>query len=140
MKTEVTSRLVPLSDSERAPTAGSDDVRGYKVLDRRGEEVGTITDLFVDEADRRVRFLEIKTGGFLGLGGKKALVPIDAVSERRDDHVLRLRDYADHLARAPRCPPGLPDDAYWDGLYRHFGCRPFWSADYRYPSVRRITM
>jgi hypothetical protein len=53
---------------------------------------------------------------------------------------LRIRESADHLARTPACPGGLVDDAYWDGVYGHFGYRPFWSAGYRYPTIRRITM
>ena len=38
-------------------------------------------DLYVDEQERKVRFLDVRAGGFLGIGEKHFLVPVEAVSE-----------------------------------------------------------
>ncbi len=38
-------------------------------------------DLYVDEQERKVRFLDVRAGGFLGAGEKHFLVPVEAVSE-----------------------------------------------------------
>jgi len=35
--------------------------------DKDGRDLGTIEGLLIDEAERKVRFMEVASGGFLGL-------------------------------------------------------------------------
>ena len=45
-------------------------------------------DLYADTEERKVRFLDVGAGGLMGLGVKHFLVPVEAVSEVREDRVV----------------------------------------------------
>jgi sporulation protein YlmC with PRC-barrel domain len=85
--------LVPLSESTLTVSDPRADVRGRKVVDATGEEVGTVDDLLVDDAEVKVRMLRVKHGGFLGIGADHFLIPVDAISSVTDDavHIDRER-------------------------------------------------
>ena len=57
------------------------DIRGKDVNDARGEQIGSVDDLYIDRQERKVRFLEVGAGGFLGLGEKHFLIPVEYVTE-----------------------------------------------------------
>lgn len=40
-----------------------------------------MSDLYIDRHEREVRFLEVGAGGFLGIGKKNYLVPVEAVTQ-----------------------------------------------------------
>jgi sporulation protein YlmC with PRC-barrel domain len=81
-------KLVKLSDSAGFRLEdGVLDVRGLGVFTRDGEQMGTVEDLYVDTVEREVRFLDVSAGGFLGLGEKHFLIPVEAVAEIYDDGV-----------------------------------------------------
>ena len=50
-------QLVKLSDSDFRLEAPEQDVRGLDVYDRDGREIGSVEDLYVDTAERKIRFL-----------------------------------------------------------------------------------
>ena len=63
------------------------DIRGKDVYDARGEQVGSVDDLYVDGRERKVRFLEVGAGGILGIGEMHFLVPVESVTEVGEDRV-----------------------------------------------------
>ena len=73
------SILVKLGDTN-FDIAGGEDVRGRRVIDQGGNDIGDVNDLIVDERQRRVRFLLVTSGGFLGLGATMMLVPVEAIT------------------------------------------------------------
>ncbi len=73
--------LVRLGDSDFVPANPEDDVRGKRVYDPQGQRIGSVEDLYIDRQEREVRFLEVSAGGFLGIGEKRFLVPVEAVTE-----------------------------------------------------------
>lgn len=129
-------RLVRLSESNLTILDPQADVRGRKVFDRDGEEIGRVDDLLVDEGEARVRFLRVAAGGFLGIGERHLLVPVDAVTGVDDDRV-RVGHPREHVAGAPAYDPTLADDQrtpqYWAGMYGYYGLTPYWGAGYAYP-------
>jgi PRC-barrel domain len=42
----------------------------------------------VDHQEREVRYLEVGTGGFLGIGERRFLVPVEAVTKVSEDQVI----------------------------------------------------
>ena len=80
--------LVRLSESGLALEDLTQDVRGLDVHDEDGERIGTVQDLYADAEERKVRFLDVGAGGFMGLGVKHFLVPVEAVGEVREDAVV----------------------------------------------------
>ncbi|MGH2402887.1 MAG: PRC-barrel domain-containing protein [bacterium] len=101
--------------------------------DRAGEELGTVEDLLVDDREQKVRFLEIATGGFLGLGETKFMMPVDAIT-RIEAETVHIDQTRERVAGAPRYAPELvTDQSHWEELYGYYGYAPFWGPDYAYP-------
>src|ERR671917_886049 len=80
-------KLVKLSDSGLRLKDRASDVRGLAVFNQQGEQIGSVEDFYVDTLDREVRFLEVGAGGFLGLGEKRFLIPVEAVTNFREGGV-----------------------------------------------------
>jgi len=133
MTTRQPERLVELRDSEMTLADSGEDVRGRTVLDRNGNEIGTVDALLLDEGESKVRFLRVKAGGFLGIGARKFLVPVDAVTAVDADHVHvdRTREQA---AGAPIYDPNLAyDQDYYGDVYGYWGYAPYWGPGYVAP-------
>jgi sporulation protein YlmC with PRC-barrel domain len=79
--------LVRLGDSDFLCANPEDDVRGKADYDAQGQRVGGVEDLYIDRKEREVRFLEVGAGGFLGIGEKRYLVPVEEVVEVAEDRV-----------------------------------------------------
>ena len=98
------------------------DLRDRDVYDRDGDQIGSVEDLYVDpEGQHEVRFLDLGSGGFLGLGEKHFLVPIEAVREANEDRVTIAEDQ-EKVKNAPDVPldPVItPDDQR--RLYDYYG-------------------
>jgi sporulation protein YlmC with PRC-barrel domain len=73
--------LVRLGDSDLVSANPEDDLRGKDVYDAQGQRMGGVEDLYIDRQEREVRFLEVGAGGFLGIGEKNYLVPVEAVTQ-----------------------------------------------------------
>ncbi len=73
--------LVRMGESSFVPANPEDDVRTKDVYTIDGKVIGSVEDLYIDRHEREVRFLEVGTGGFLGIGEKHLLVPVEAVTE-----------------------------------------------------------
>jgi sporulation protein YlmC with PRC-barrel domain len=130
-----TTELVKLSDTPLVVADASQDIRGRKVLDRTGEEIGHVSDLFIDRSLRRVRMLEIRAGGFLGFGERHVLLPIDALTSVTK-HAVHVSETRERLAKSPVYDPTLimePQARAWAPFYGYYGLQPYWSSGYLYP-------
>ena len=135
MQIPTNQRLLRLSESGLTVDDPHQDVRHRKVIDNAGEDVGTIQDLFIDEHERKVRFLLVASGGFLGLGRDHILIPIDAVTRVEGDRV-HIDQNRDRLAEAPVYNPDLAEehfDAHFADVYGFYGVNPYWGPGYVYP-------
>ena len=101
---ETTAKLVRLSDTALTIANPAEDIRGRAVVDRDGEDIGEVEDLLIDAYEKRVRLLEVASGGFLGLGKTKFLLPVEAITRISDDtvYVNQTRQY---IAGAPPLQP-----------------------------------
>lgn len=127
------NEIVPLHDSDQT-IAADDDIRGRTVRDAGGEEVGEVENLLIDTTERKVRFLVVASGGFLGLGEHRSFIPIDAVTGVDDDEV-RIDQSREQMAGAPAYDPELINDReYNENVLGYYGYTPFWAAGYAYPA------
>jgi sporulation protein YlmC with PRC-barrel domain len=129
---ESKAALVRLSDTNLALADRSEDIRGRDVLDISGEELGEVDNLLVDERDHKVRFLQVSSGGFLGLGATKFLLPVEAIT-RITPETVYVNQSRERVAGAPHYDPDLVDERYVSDLYGHYGYPPYWGPDYKYP-------
>lgn len=127
-----TAMLVRMADTNLTLAESKADVRGRTVVDRDGDEVGMIEDLIIDEKEREVRLLRVGSGKFLGLGERKVLIPVEAVTALDDQvHVDTEREL---VASSPVYDPDLElQQESVAGLYEYYGMVPYWHADYRTP-------
>src|ERR687885_1446094 len=102
--------LVKLSESEEDLRLEEpwEDIRGLDVVDVEGEQIGSVEDLYVDREARlpRPRFLDISAGGFLGIGKKHFLVPVEEVSRDvgEEDRVI-VNQSKDKVMGSPNFDP-----------------------------------
>jgi sporulation protein YlmC with PRC-barrel domain len=129
-----TARLVALKDTDKTVADPGADVRGRKVHDSKGEEIGRVADLLIDDEEGRVRFLRVGAGGFLGIGKDHFLVPVDAITSV-DEEAVRISRERARMNLVPAYDPELAEDpTYYSDVYAWWGYGPYWAAGYTYPN------
>lgn len=120
-------QLVKLGDSELRLGAPEQDVRGLDVYDREGNEIGTIEDLYADTEERKVRFLDVGAGGFLGIGERRFLIPVEAVTDVGEDRVTIEQDTEKVIGSPPFGTDVVPPTTdYQRDVYGYYGYAPAW--------------
>ncbi len=112
-------KLVKLSDSEFRLQDGASDVRGLDVFTRDGERVGSVEDFYVDTVEREVRFLKVSAGGFMRLGKKHFLIPVEAVTAFREGGVTVDQSHEEVGALLLKTNV-VPEAAYKPDLYDNY--------------------
>jgi sporulation protein YlmC with PRC-barrel domain len=97
--------LVKMSDSDLRLEEPWQDIRGLDVYDVNGEQIGSVEDLYVDRDSRLPRFLEVSAGGFLGIGKKHFLIPIEEVSRDMDEDRVTVNQPRDKVVDSPDFDP-----------------------------------
>jgi len=135
------SILLRLSDTD-FDVQDEQDIRGRTVIDQNGNEIGKIDDLLMDPQSRRVRFLQVTSGGFLGIGGKMLLIPVEAIS-RFDRNYVEIDQSMRGGLSAMRYNPSMIDrrssggmlsgysSGYMTGRHRGRGPRGYKRSDDR---------
>lgn len=113
--------LIRLSDSEFILEDKTRDIRGLDVYDTAGEEIGTVEGLYIDEEERKVRFLDVGAGGFLGLGEKNFLIPVEAVREVNEEGAV-VDESRDKVVDSPPFDTSVvPQAPYQRDIYDYYG-------------------
>ncbi|MBW3632297.1 MAG: PRC-barrel domain-containing protein [Chloroflexi bacterium] len=134
MTTTNTSRLLKLGDTDLTVRSPLEDIRGHTVIDQSGDEIGHVDALLIDDQERKVRFLQIASGGILGIGEQRFLVPVDAVLGV-DDSQLVIDQTGERVSGSPGYDPDLVYDRdYYRDLYNYYGYAPYWHPGYTYPA------
>lgn len=134
MMTQKQNRLLRKMSEANLTVENPDvDLRGRKVLDSAGEEIGEIDDLMIDDQEEKVRYLHVASGGFFGIGEHTFLIPVDAITRVEHDQI-HIDQTRDRVAGAPTYDPALVEDDYYEQLYGYYGYAPYWGAGYAYPN------
>ncbi|MCL4104906.1 UNVERIFIED_CONTAM: hypothetical protein GTU68_018613 [Idotea baltica] len=92
-------KIVPMSTLESFKVSAGRDPRGMTVQAGDGEPIGVITDMWVDEPEQMVRYLEIELTN--DIGGGKRLVPM-ALAKIKSDRVKVQSIYEKHFPGVPQ--------------------------------------
>jgi len=95
------------------------DLVGKDVKNAQRENLGDIKEVVLDPAHRRVRYVVVSFGGFLGLGDKLFAIPWSAFTWQGRDQDILLRVEKERFKNAP----GF-DKEHWPDL-----ANPTWSTD-----------
>ena len=101
---------------------------GYKVYDNRGEKIGKVDDLFVDESDNE-EYIGVKLGLF---GMKSTLIPMEIARVNESEKAIEVSDSKDHVQDAPTF--GDDDEVtaeYEERIRSHFGLESLASSSSR---------
>ena len=99
------SNLAKLSEADLPLEEPWQDIRGLEVYDVNGEQIGSVEDLYVDRDSRLPRFLEVSAGGFLGIGKKHFLIPIEEVSRDIDEERVTVNQNREKVMESPDFDP-----------------------------------
>jgi sporulation protein YlmC with PRC-barrel domain len=141
--------LEPISQTNLQPADMSEDVRGRKVRDRDNRDFGKVDEVYIDPSEKRARFISVKSGDILGIGGTRYLVPVEALTIEGNDVIVNAT--TDRINRGPRIDPNRQDldpaaptvnQPSVNGsapivleVYEFYAVKdPFWSASYRAPT------
>ncbi len=98
------------------------ELRLSRVFDSGNRYVGDVANLYVDE-DRSLRFVDVVTSGFLGLGKKHHLVPVEAITDQTTPGAITLGVDQQIVEGAPTLsdPKAGPDDELQRAVREHYG-------------------
>ena len=96
----------PQAAAARSPGAGVEmsrvsNIVGTNVLGSEGRDVGEIENLLID-GQGQVRAAVIEWGGFLGIGTRRAVVPMEQLTLGNEDERVRMNLTREELERLPR--------------------------------------
>lgn len=134
MATPDAGMLIRLSDTDETVSSQDEDIRDRDVKDKDGSDIGKVSDLLVDKTEHKVRFIEVSSGGFLGIGRDKTYIPVDAITAITSGEV-RIDQTIKHITGAPLYDPSLvrERDTY-GSILEYYGYVPYWTPGYRYPN------
>lgn len=133
MELSDSAKLVRLSDTDFVLEQEAEDVRSYKVTDAAGVDLGHVDDLMIDDRQKKVRFLVVAAGGFIGIGEKKFWIPVDAITSITDGTV-HIDTTVEHVHSAPVYDPGVVHaEPFASQVYDYYGVAPYWGSGYIYP-------
>jgi sporulation protein YlmC with PRC-barrel domain len=106
-------------------------LKGDKVVNYKGEDLGTIEEIMIDLDRGRVAYAVLSFGGFLGLGDKLFAIPWQAITVDTVKKQLILNADKALLEKAPGFDkdnwPDMADLSLGTTLYGYYGYKPYWA-------------
>jgi sporulation protein YlmC with PRC-barrel domain len=101
------------------------DMRGLAVYDNRDEQIGSVADLYVDRKSRRPRYLVVSAGGFLGIGKKQFLIPVEEASRDVGEERVTIQVPKEKVLNSPEFDPdvGVPNADVQRAIDAYYGHR-----------------
>jgi sporulation protein YlmC with PRC-barrel domain len=108
------------------------DLRGKKVTNAAGEDLGQIEELVADANVGRVLYGVLSFGGLLGVGDKLFAIPWPALRLADDGKAFILNVEKDRLTNATGFAkdhwPDLADEQFAVTTYKYYDQMPYWQA------------
>ena len=104
----VEPNIIKLSNSDFELEEPWQDIRGFDVYDIKGEQIGTVEDFYVDREAHVTLFLDVKAGGFLGIGNKHFLIPVEEFTRNASEEKrVRVNHNRDKVLDSPNFDPDV---------------------------------
>jgi sporulation protein YlmC with PRC-barrel domain len=103
-------------------------LKGDKVVNRAGEDLGQVEDFMIDLENGRIAYAVLSFGGFLGMGNKLFAIPWQALKLELYEHAFILDVNKEILEKAEGFEKGK-----WpltceelSRVYTYYGYQPYW--------------
>lgn len=118
-----------------------DNLIGSEIQDQQGEKIGDIDRILVDVNNGRVGFVTIASGGLLGVGEDKYIVPFNALKRKMSqgsqtqmgdrEVVFTLNKQKDQLKEVPQgdIEEALTQEDQSRGIHEYYGVAPYWEGN-----------
>ncbi len=117
-------------------------LNGTEVQNRQGENIGEIDKVLVDVKSGQIGFVTLKSGGVLGMGEERYIVPFNALQNdttQRTEGALGMSQMRFTLNKSKdqlkKVPEGDIEEALTQdqsrGIHEHYGVSPYWEDDQR---------
>ena len=110
----------------------ADALEGGRVVNRAGEELGTIEEIMIDVQRGRVAYAVMSCGGFMDVGDRFFAIPWSALTLDASRHCFVLDAERSRFQRAPGFDkdhwPSMADDRWATEVHDFYGVRPYWDA------------
>ncbi|WP_011306533.1 PRC-barrel domain-containing protein [Methanosarcina barkeri] len=120
-----------MADRNNPDFLSASTIKGDKVVNAAGEDLGKIEELMIDLRDGRLAFAVLSFGGFLGLGNKLFAIPWQALRLKLHDHVFVLDVPKDILEKAEGFDKDnwpITSHEWLSTVYSYYGYQPYWQA------------
>jgi sporulation protein YlmC with PRC-barrel domain len=111
----------------------SSTLEGNDVVNRQGEDLGTIKEIMIDVPRGRVAYAVLSSGGFLGIGDRLFAIPWTALTLDIDRKCFVLDVDAERLKNAPGFDkdhwPSMADTAWASEVHDYYGQPTYWQPD-----------
>ena len=115
----------------RREVVAADALEGERVVDRRGEDLGTVEELMIDVQRGTVAYAVVSRPAIPAAGERMFAVPWSALAYDTGLGCFVLEVDPERLERAPGFDrdhwPAMADAAWAAGVHEHYGVRPDWS-------------
>ncbi|HYD80470.1 MAG TPA: PRC-barrel domain-containing protein [Paucimonas sp.] len=105
-------------------------LKGDKVVNMQGEDLGEIEDIMLDVPSGRVAYAVLSFGGILGMGEKYFAIPWSALTLDADRECFVLDIDPERLKNAPGFDkdhwPSMADPTWASEVYSYYNARPYW--------------
>ncbi len=117
------SNLTKLSETDLPLEEPWQDIRGLDVYDVVDQQIGSVEDLYVDRETRLASFLVVSAGGFLGIGKKHFLIPVEEVSRDVGEARVTVTQPRDKVLNSPEFDPdaGVPNPDLQRAIGAYYG-------------------
>ena len=103
---------------------------GDTIYNRSGEELGKLDEVMLDIDGGRIAYGVMKSGGFLGLGGKLFAIPWTALELDTTRHALVMDAPKERFENAPGFDkghwPSMADAQWHRDVHAHYHAPGFW--------------
>jgi sporulation protein YlmC with PRC-barrel domain len=116
------------ADRENPDFLSAGTLKGDKVVDKAGKDIGKIEEFMIDLQDGKIGYVVVSHGGFLGLGNKLFAIPWEALSLRLHEHAFALNVSNETFDKAE----GFDKDNWpltreeLSRTYSYYGYQPYW--------------
>ncbi len=125
--------VAPIGDMESrrgSEFLPANTLKGYKVVNTNGDNLGKIEGLMIDLDSGRVAYAALSFGGFLGMSDKLFAIPWQALSLRMNEQAFTLDIPREVLERAEgfdkdKCPTTREE---LSRSYSYYGYHPYWET------------